>query len=69
LPSVNRLNSSEFNDGGESVTALAGFTAVLIGRSAGTDGKTDDEASSILRSLLAKLPPKGKELQPVGRSA
>jgi hypothetical protein len=27
--------------GGESVTALTGFTAVLVGGSAGTDGRTD----------------------------
>jgi hypothetical protein len=44
--------------GGESVTALTGFTAVLVGGSAGTDGSTDGAAeasSSRPRSDGAKL--------------
>jgi hypothetical protein len=30
-----------FGTGGESVTGLAGFSAVLVGGSAGTDARTD----------------------------
>jgi hypothetical protein len=58
--------------GGESVTALAGFIAVLVGRSAGTDGRTDGAAeasSSRPRSDGAKLRDKqGHAQRPMERN-